>query len=239
MQKQQDMANEDEAILESLLDRWEDAFEQGIDLKTEALCHDVPDLRIALEAKIHALKNMDQNLSIASTLSEQNELASTNQRISELKNFETRSRFERIAYHARGTAGEVYRAVDVSLARTVAIKVLRLERVTAWERSQFQWESEVTSRLDHPAIIPVYSGGVLDDGRPFYVMRFVQGTSLEQSIHEFHNKTARRLYRSYAQTESFLAVASGIAQGVIALNDVPEEVREQVQQIAERINHEA
>ena len=59
---------------------------------------------------------------------------------------------------------------------------------------------------------------------------------IEQSIHEFHNKIARSLYRSYAQTDSILAVAIGIAQGVIVLADAPEEVREQLQQIIEGIN---
>jgi len=59
---------------------------------------------------------------------------------------------------------------------------------------------------------------------------------IEQSIHEFHNKIARSLYRSYAHTDSILAVAIGIAQGVIVLADALEEVREQLQQIVEGIN---
>lgn len=58
---------------------------------------------------------------------------------------------------------------------------------------------------------------------------------IEQSIHVFHNKTARDLYRRYAQSDSILAVSCGIAHGDIAINDVPEEVREQVQKIAEAI----
>lgn len=59
---------------------------------------------------------------------------------------------------------------------------------------------------------------------------------IEQSIHEFHKKTARDLYRRYAHTDSVLAVACGIAGGNIAINDVPEEAREEVQKIADAIN---
>lgn len=62
---------------------------------------------------------------------------------------------------------------------------------------------------------------------------------IEQSIHEFHNKTARELYRSYAQTDAIFAVAIGIAQGVIHIDDVPEEARDQIQQIVGGINRGA
>src|SRR5262249_9075727 len=41
-------------------------------------------------------------------------------------------------------------------------------------------------RLEHPGIVPVYSLGRHDDGRPFYVMRFVDGETLEEAITRFH-----------------------------------------------------
>ena len=61
---------------------------------------------------------------------------------------------------------------------------------------------------------------------------------VEQTIHEFHDKIARGLYRSYAQTDSITAVAFGVAQGVITLEDVPEEERGRIQEIAKAINRE-
>jgi hypothetical protein len=59
---------------------------------------------------------------------------------------------------------------------------------------------------------------------------------IEQSIHEFHNKTARDLYRRYAHTDSVLAVACGIAGGNVTIDDVPGEAREEVQKIVAAIN---
>ena len=61
---------------------------------------------------------------------------------------------------------------------------------------------------------------------------------LEQDIHIFHNKTARYLYKSYAMTDSIIAVALVVAKGVISLNDVPEEKRKKIQDIAVQMNHD-
>jgi hypothetical protein len=59
---------------------------------------------------------------------------------------------------------------------------------------------------------------------------------VEQSIHEFHNKIARSLYRSYAMTDDFLAVAFGVAQGVLSLDDIPESEKAKIQDVAAGIN---
>ena len=44
----------------------------------------------------------------------------------------------------------------------------------------------MTGRLEHRGIVPVYSLGHFENGRPFYAMRFVSGTSLKDAIDEFH-----------------------------------------------------
>ena len=62
---------------------------------------------------------------------------------------------------------------------------------------------------------------------------------IEQSIHEFHNKIARSLYRSYAMTDAFLAVAFGVAQGMLSLDDIPESERAKIQDVAEKIDRGA
>ena len=51
---------------------------------------------------------------------------------------------------------------------------------------------------------------------------------LEQHIHEFHNKTARDLYKSYVTNDPVFAVAFGIRQGVISLEEVPDQVKEEI-----------
>jgi hypothetical protein len=88
-----------------------------------------------------------------------------------------RYRFE--AFLARGGMGEVWRAFDTLLARPVAVKVLRV-RVFAdgGARARFEEEARHASRLEHPSIVPVYDLGELPDGRPFFVMKLVQGQTL-------------------------------------------------------------
>ena len=62
---------------------------------------------------------------------------------------------------------------------------------------------------------------------------------IEQSIHEFHNKIARSLYRSYAMTDTVLAVAFGVAQGVLSPDDIPEGEKAKIQHVAASINRGA
>ena len=53
-------------------------------------------------------------------------------------------------------------------------------------RSRFVLEAEITGRLEHPGIIPVYGLGTYADGRPFYAMRFIKGDNLKDAIAHFH-----------------------------------------------------
>ncbi len=97
------------------------------------------------------------------------------------------ARFRLIRFHARGGLGEVWLARDGELNREVALKRLQ-ERHADNPQSQtrFLLEAEVTGRLEHRGIVPVYSLGHFENGRPFYAMRFVSGTSLKDAIAEFH-----------------------------------------------------
>lgn len=53
-------------------------------------------------------------------------------------------------------------------------------------RSRFLQEAEITGRLEHPGIVPVYGLGQYADGRPFYAMRFIRGDSLQDAIKRYH-----------------------------------------------------
>ena len=54
------------------------------------------------------------------------------------------------------------------------------------KRARFVVEAEITGRLEHPGIVPVYGLGTYDDGRPFYAMRFIRGDNLKAAIEQFH-----------------------------------------------------
>src|SRR6185295_7565753 len=53
-------------------------------------------------------------------------------------------------------------------------------------RARFLMEGEITGKLEHPGIVPVYGLGQYVDGRPFYAMRFIKGDSLKTALEAFH-----------------------------------------------------
>jgi len=71
----------------------------------------------------------------------------------------------------RGGMGIVYEAIDQELQRHVAIKVL-----PAGNRR----EAQIIAELEHPGIIPIHDAGMLADGRTFYVMKLVRGSTLAE-----------------------------------------------------------
>jgi tetratricopeptide (TPR) repeat protein len=78
-----------------------------------------------------------------------------------------------------GGIGVVFRARDRVLGRDLAVKVLRegfRDRPDA--RSRFVEEARIGSRLQHPAIVPVYELGAFGDGRPYFTMKLVEGHTL-------------------------------------------------------------
>jgi hypothetical protein len=80
----------------------------------------------------------------------------------------------------RGGMGRVVEAFDVQLNRTVALKEV-LPRAVGVAR-RFAREVQITARLEHASIVPLYDSGTTADGRPFYVMRKVGGQPLDERI---------------------------------------------------------
>jgi serine/threonine-protein kinase len=110
---------------------------------------------------------------------------------SQTPQFTLGDRFLPIRPHARGGIGLVWVARDCELQRDVALKVIQpryAER--ADQRTRFVLEAEITGKLEHPGIVPVYSLGQNAEGRPYYAMRFIRGESLSAAIKQFHQ--ARR-----------------------------------------------
>ncbi len=78
----------------------------------------------------------------------------------------TAGRFRVLRPHARGGLGEVFVALDEELDREVALKQIQLEFAeNAEQRDRFLREAEITGKLEHPGIVPVYGLGhdFLDD----------------------------------------------------------------------------
>jgi hypothetical protein len=116
-----------------------------------------------------------------------------------------------------GGSGTVWQAHDQLLDRTVAIKELRLSpHVTDEQRTahtaQAMTEARTTARLHHPGIVTVFD--VVDDGiRPWIVMQYVDGRSLEHAVAEDGVWAPERAARLAA--EILVALATAHAAGII------------------------
>jgi len=81
---------------------------------------------------------------------------------------------------ARGGMGVIFRGRDRHLGRDVAFKfLLGKYRADAELRQRFAREARITSRLQHPGVIPVYELGQFSDSCPFFTMPLVKGQSLD------------------------------------------------------------
>ncbi len=85
----------------------------------------------------------------------------------------------------RGGMGAVYKAVQVSLDRAVAIKVLPgdlIDDVDAQFAERFKNEARTMAKMNHPAIVNVYDFGETQTGLLFIVMEFIDGTDVAKMI---------------------------------------------------------
>jgi serine/threonine protein kinase len=97
------------------------------------------------------------------------------------------TRFRILRPHAKGGLGQVSVALDEELDRQVALKEIQEAHADhPTSRARFVREAEITGKLEHPGIIPVYGLGHDPTGRPFYAMRFIRGDSLAEAIARFH-----------------------------------------------------
>ena len=84
----------------------------------------------------------------------------------------------------RGGMGAVYEAVQESLGRHVALKLLPAEALADPRRlERFRREAKAAARLHHTNIVPVFGVGEAD-GRHFYAMQFIAGHPLDAVIDE-------------------------------------------------------
>jgi serine/threonine protein kinase len=100
-------------------------------------------------------------------------------------------RYRVLRPHAQGNLGVVSVAMDAELHREVALKEIQTRFADdPVSRARFVLEAEVTGRLEHPGVVPVYGLGTGRDGRPYYAMRLVRGETLKEAIERLHGETS-------------------------------------------------
>jgi eukaryotic-like serine/threonine-protein kinase len=91
----------------------------------------------------------------------------------------------------RGGMGVVYEAVQISLDRRVALKVLPFAAaLDSKHLERFKREAQAAALLHHTNIVPVYSVGS-DRGVYYYAMQFIEGQSLAEVIAQLHQQTGQ------------------------------------------------
>jgi hypothetical protein len=171
--------------LNVLLVRWAEARRSGQAVTPEELCQDCPDRLAELRQQIRALELIWPLVAneVADTVDATLPLPSAVAPASPAGG----GRYRPVRPHAKGGLGEVLVAEDEELHRPVALKRIRAD--CAFDpayRRRFLREAEVTARLQHPGVVPVYGLTWDDLGRPCYAMRFIEGESLQEVISCFH-----------------------------------------------------
>ena len=84
----------------------------------------------------------------------------------------------------RGGMGAVYRGVQCSLDRAVAIKILPpdIDAADPGFALRFEQEAKAMASLTHPSIVAVHDAGVTEEGLPYFIMEYVDGGDLEQAL---------------------------------------------------------
>lgn len=83
----------------------------------------------------------------------------------------------------RGGMGEVRLAHDERIDREVAIKLLRDDQAYGADLiARFVREARLQGQLEHPAVVPVHDLGTDPDGKPYFVMKRLKGTTLAEVL---------------------------------------------------------
>ncbi|AKT43289.1 serine/threonine-protein kinase [Chondromyces crocatus] len=126
---------------------------------------------------------------------------------------DVRERYQPLKVLGAGGMGEVVLVHDNDIARKVAVKRLLSDDHSPSTLARFVDEIRTVGRLEHPSIVPIHDVGVDADGRYYFVMKFVEGETLESIITRLAagDPAYLRKYTVERRAEIFMALLQALA----------------------------
>jgi serine/threonine-protein kinase len=137
-----------------------------------------------LNERMPKLKGAESTMIFGATGPHPGDIAAT---IQDLDTKPTLGRYEVSGELGRGAMGIVYKGIDPTIHRTVAIKTIRLSEFDQQEageiKGRFFREAESAGGLNHPSIVSIYDAGEEHD-LAFIAMEFLNGENLVEYTHK-------------------------------------------------------
>lgn len=166
--------------LVDVLEKYVEEIERGFAPDADALIAEHPDLAEPLRAHLANLRLLYQ-LGAPTPLAADDRSSAPDFSQKQLGDYRL------LREVGRGGMGLVYEAVQISLDRRVAIKVLPFAAVLDQKQiERFKTEARAAAQLHHPNIVPVFSVGC-ERGVHYYAMQYVEGQSLDVAIRELRH----------------------------------------------------
>jgi serine/threonine protein kinase/Leucine-rich repeat (LRR) protein len=131
---------------------------------------------------------------------------------------------------SRGGQAVVFQAIQESIGRKVAIKVLHEGPfVTASKRARFEREIQVLAALNHPNIVSIIDRGVTEAGNLFLVMDYIEGVPLEEYLEAYTQRHKGEPPSPDEMLRLFLKICDGVnaahLRGVVHRDLKPSNIR--------------
>jgi serine/threonine protein kinase len=223
-----------EERLLDLLDQWQDAAEQGREMRVEELCRACPELSGELQRRIDVLRKMEKLAQVTMvagpgesrpTFLEPTDLPTNMEATSSrslqhlLKLFakpRTPEELGRLGDYAilgllgEGGMGAVFAAEDLTLNRRVALKVMRPDiAANPKARDRFLREAKSAAKLQNDHVVPIFhvgkEGGVL-----FITMPLLRGETLDQRLRRGPGLTMAEIIKVGREAAEGLAAAHAL-----------------------------
>ena len=134
---------------------------------------------------------------------------------------DNRPRYETLKTIGEGGMGEVALVQDHDIDRQVALKKLRTEVQGTTALLRFAEEIKVIGQLEHPNIIPIHDVGIDEQGQHYFVMKYVNGETLENIIEKLRagDPDYVKRFPHEARAQVFVAILQAVryahAKGII------------------------